>query len=886
MNGLSRTLRALVLKSRSEREMDDELSFHIEMATAQNIRRGMDPALARTEALRAFGGVEKTKEQCREARGGRWIEELAQDLRYGVRTLRMHPGYTAVVVLILALGIGANTAMFSAVNGVLLRPLPYADGDRLVVLHQKASLTGVDDLPFSPVEIADYENGSRSFSNLVEHHSMGFNLLDHGEPTRVRTGVVSWDFFDVLGVKPLHGRTFRPEDETAAAEPVLVLSYEYWQRQYGGDPKVVGRSLRMNDKAHTVVGILPQVPRYPTEDDVYMPTTACPFRSNPRMATDRTGRMLAVFGRLRPGVSLERSNAEVTAVAARLRKDHPDAYPEADGYEANLFSLRSELTREARPKLLLLLGTVGLVLLIVCANVANLTLARRLHRQRELALRSALGAGRVRIARQLLTESALLALAGGAAGLLLAVPCLRLLSTFAARFTPRAAEIGLDGNVLLFTLAVSLATGLLAGIVPAFARQHPAAMLKEGDRGNSGMDRGTGGASLRLRNLLIVLQLAASFMLLIGAGLTLRSLLRLERVNPGFRLDRVSATDVVLDWSKYAEGEQRWAFYAPLLDRVRSQPGFESVAIGSTFPLNESQPWNNPLTVEGSPTDPGKPAPQVDLRVASTGYFETLGIPVLEGRSFTDQDAAEATEVVIVNRSLARRVWPDRPAVNQRISLDGGKSWRTVVGVVGDVKQYGLDSKSADEIYRPLAQFPILGVSLLVRSDRSPDAVEAAVRKILRDIDPEQPVFDTRTLQQVRAESLTPPRVTATLIGVFAVLALAITAAGIAGILAFSVGQRTHEIGIRMAMGAVPGDVLRMVLRQAALLVLPGLGLGMIGALALTRLMTGLLFGVEPTDPFTFVAVSLLLLAVAAMACLIPARRATEIHPMVALRGV
>ncbi|MES1240872.1 MAG: ABC transporter permease [Acidobacteriota bacterium] len=883
MSGLQRTLRALVFKSRSEREMDDELRFHIEMETAQNVGRGMSPELARTEALRAFGGVEKTKEQCREARGGRWIEELAQDVRYGVRTLRMHPGYTAVVVLILALGIGANTAMFSAVNAVLLRPLPYADGDRLVVLHQKAALTGVDDLAFSPVEMADYERGSRSFSNLVEHHSMGFNLLDHGEPSRVRTGVVSWDFFDVLGVKPLLGRTFRPEDETASAEPVLVLSYEYWQRQYGGDPKVVGRSLRMNDKAHLVIGVLPQVPRYPTEDDVYMSTTACPFRSDPRMATDRAGRMLTAFGRLRRGVSLEQGNAEVVAVAARLREDHPDAYPAAEGYEADLLSLRSELTREARPKLLLLLGTVGLVLLIVCANVANLSLARRLHRQKELALRSALGAGRGRIARQLLTESALLALAGGAAGLLLAVPCLRLLSSFAGRFTPRAAEIGLDGNVLLFTLAVALATGLLAGAAPALARQNPAAMLKEG--GERGDERGLGGRTLRLRNLLIVFQLAASFMLLIGAGLTLRSLLRLERVNPGFRLDQVSATDVVLDWSKYAKGEQRWAVYGPLLDKVRAQPGFESVAIGSTFPLNESQPWNNPLMVQGRPVEPGKAAPQVDLRIASTGYFETLGIPVLEGRSFTDQDAAGAPDVAIVNRSLARRVWPDRNPIGQRISLDRGESWRTVVGVVGDVKQYGLDSESADEIYRPLAQYPILGVSLLVRSNQPAEAVGAAVRRILRSIDPEQPVFDTRTMLQVRAESLTPPRVTAMLIAVFAVLALAISAAGIAGILAFSVGQRTHEIGIRMAMGAVPGDVLLMVLRQAALLVLPGLALGMAGALALTRLMTGLLFGVEPTDPFTFAAVSLLLLAVAAVACLIPARRATEIHPMVALRG-
>jgi putative ABC transport system permease protein len=884
MNGLRLTLRSLFLKDRSEREMDDELRFHIEMATAQNIGRGMTPEQARTEALRLFGGVEKTKEQCREARGGRWIEELGHDLRYGARTLRTHPGYTAVVILILALGIGATTAMFSAVNGVLLRPLPYADGDRLVLLRQRASLASIEDLPLSPVEMADYERRSQSLSNLVEHHTMGFNLLDHGEPSRVRTGVVSWDYFDVLGVKPLFGRTFRSEDETAAAEPVLVLSYEYWQRQYGGDPKVVGRSLRMNDKAHTVIGILPRVPRYPTEDDIYMPTTACPFRSDPRMATDRGGRMLTVFGRLRPGVSLEHAGAEIAAVAARLRGEHPDAYPAAEGYEADLLSLRSELTRGARPKLLLLLGTVGLVLLIVCANVANLALARRLHRQKELALRSALGAGRGRIARQLLTESALLSLAGGAAGLLLAVPCLRLLSTFAARFTPRAAEIGLDGNVLLFTLAVSLLTGLIAGAAPALARQNPAAMLKEG--GERGEDRGIGGTSLRLRNLLIVFQLAASFMLLIGAGLTLRSLLRLEQVNPGFRLDRVSATEVVLDWSKYDESERRGAVYAALLDKVRSQPGFESVAIGSTFPLNDSPPWTNTLMVEGRPTAPGKAVPRVDLRIASAGYFETLGIPVLEGRSFTDQDDLKAPDVAIVNRSLARRIWPDRDPTGQRISLDGGDNWRTVVGVVGDVKQYGLDSESADEIYRPLAQNPMVGVNLLVRSDLPTETVEATARKLLREIDSEQPVFHTRTLQQVRAESLTPSRVTATLIGVFAVLALAISAAGIAGILAFSVGQRTHEIGIRMAMGAVPWDVMRMILRQAALLVLPGLALGMVGALALTRLMTGLLFGVEPTDPFTFVAVSLLLLVVAAVACLIPARRATEIHPMVALRGV
>jgi putative ABC transport system permease protein len=880
MNGLRRTLRALVFKSRSEREMQDELRFHIEMSTAQNIGRGMDPAQARTEALRVFGGVEKTKEQCREARGGRWLEELGRDVRYGIRNLGMHPGYTAVVVLILALGIGANTAIFSAVNGVLLRPLPYADGDRLVLLRQKAVLGGLDEVPVAPIEMADYETRTRSLASLVEHHTMWFNLLDRGEPTRVQTGVVSWDFFDVLGVKPSLGRSFRPEDEKAGAQPVLILSHEYWQRQYGSDPKVVGRSLEMNDKAHTVIGILPPVPRYPTEDDVYMPTSACPFRSAPGVETERRAHMLTVFGRLRPGVALARAGADVAAVAAQLRTEHPDAYPANQGYDAGLLSLREELIREARPKLLILLGTVGLVLLIVCANVANLALARLLHRQKELALRSALGAGRGRIARQLLTENALLSLAGGAAGLLLAIPCLRLLTGFAARFTARAGEIGIDGTVLLFTLGISLATGLIAGAAPAFARQNPAAMLKEGgDRGNSS------GRSLRLRNLLIVFQLAASFMLLIGAGLTLRSLLRLEQVNPGFQLDRITAADVDLDWSKYDNEERRWAVYSALLERVRRHPGVQSAALGSTFPLNQTDPFSSELLIEGQDRDPGKPYPRVDLRLVSSDYFGTLGIPVLSGRALTERDQRDSQPVAVVNRSMARHMWGDRDPVGRRISTDRGESWRTVVGVVGDVKQYGLDQEAPDEIYRPLTQFTILQASLLVRSDLPGTAVEKLMRDAMREIDPEQPVHDVRTLEQVRAESLAPSRLTTMLLGVFAALALAISAAGIAGILAFAVGQRTHEIGIRMAMGAVPGDVLWMVLRQAALLVLPGLAIGAVGALLLTRLLTGLLFGVEPTDPLTFAGVSLLLLGVAAVACFVPARRATEIHPMVALRG-
>jgi putative ABC transport system permease protein len=883
MQGLRMSLRSLLFKSREEREIDQELSFHIEMQTALNVRNGMTPEQARTEALRAFGGVEKFKEQCREAHGGRRLEELLQDLRYGARTLIKHPGYSAVVILILALGIGANTAIFSVVNGVLLRPLPYPEEDRLVILRQSAIPIGLEDIRVSPLEMADYRARSRALADLVEHHSMPFTLLDRGVPHRVQTGVVSWSFFNVLGVKPILGRTFTPEDETHGAEPVLVLSHEYWQSR-GADPKIVGRSMEINDKAHMVIGVLPPVPRYPTEDEVYMPTTACPFRSSEHAMTHRGGRNLTAFGRLRSGIPLEQARADLAAVAGQLRTEYPEDYPAEAGFQATLLPLREELVREARPKLLILLGTVGLVLLIVCANVANLALARLTDRRRELALRSALGAGRGRIARQLLTESALLALAGGAAGLLLALPALRLLTTYAARFTSRASEIGIDGSVLLFTIGASLLTGLLAGVAPAFSRQDPTAMLKEGgDRGSVGR---VGGKSLRTRNLLIVFQLAASFMLLIGAGLTLRSLWELEQVNPGFRPERVTAAGVFLDWDKYDSEERRWVVYDELVKRVRSHPGVVSVALGSTFPLNESSPWGHDLLVEGRDPAPGETEAPVDLRIASTDYFGTLGIPVLQGRVFTDADHADALPVAVVNTSLARRFWGDRNPIGQRISIDGGEGWRTVVGVVGDVKQYGLDSQAADEIYRPFAQYSVNGGSLLVRSELPPATIEKLVRDAMRGIDPEQPIHDVRTLEDVRAESLAPSRLTTTLLGIFAVLALVITAAGIAGILAFSVSQRTHEIGIRMALGAVPGDVRLMILRQAAMLVIPGLALGMAGALVLTRVLTSLLFGVEPTDPVTFMAVSLLLLGVAAVACFIPARRATEIHPMVALRSM
>ncbi len=879
------SIRSLFHRDREEQRIDEEMRFHIDMQTAQNVERGMSPQAARTAALRAFGGVEKAKEQCRETWATRRWEELAQDVRYGLRSLRKNPGFTAVVVLSLALGIGANTAIFSAVHSVLLRPLPYTDGDRVAVLRQQEKLSGLGDLGggrISPLELADYRARSRTLAGIAEYHSMAFNLVNparHGAAERVRTGVVSANFFSVLGVEPLLGRDFTAADEQPDAVPVLLLSYEYWQNNQAGDPAVLGKTLTMSDKAHQVIGVLPPMMQYLDTNDVYMPTTACPFRSAPGALTNRSTRMMIALVRLAPGVPLARAAEETAGTLRRMQREHPGDYRAAQGFTASLVPLRDELTRRARPTLLILFATAGLVLLIVCANVANLTLARHMSRERELAVRAALGADRGRLARQLLTESTLLAWAGGLLGLLFAAGVLRLLVAFVTRFTPRAGEISIDGTVLLFTLVVSLFTGLAFGALPALSRTEPADALKEGG------DRAGSGGGLHLRNGLIVAQIALSFMLLIGAGLLLRSLLKLQKVDPGFHTGQVLTAALDLNWSRYDTGEKRRGFYSRLLPRLAALPGVTQAAFSSTFPLNHSYPWTNSLRIENHPLPAGQAAPEVDLRVASPWYFQTLGIPVLAGRAFTEQDGAQAAGVALVNQAMARRFWGGQSPVGQRLSLDAGESWRTVVGLVGDVKQYGLDQAPSEEVYRPLSQVPQIGGSVLLRTAGRPEALESGLRAAVQAVDPQQPVYGVRTVDEVRTESLAAPRLTVTLLGLFALLALIITATGIAGLIAFSVSRRTHEIGIRMALGAPRGRVLWMLLRQGVALVLGGLLLGLAGALAFTRVLANLLFQVQPTDPLTFLAVFLILLAVAAVACLLPARRATRIEPIVTLRS-
>ncbi|MGH7526479.1 MAG: ABC transporter permease, partial [Gemmatimonadales bacterium] len=725
----------------------------------------------------------------------------------------------------------------------------------------------------------DYRGATRTLAGVAEYHSMPFILLGREEPRRVQTGVVSAEFFSLLGVEPLLGRTFRTGEDQPGAEPVLVVSHGFWKNHLGGDPAIVGRTFEMNDRIHTVVGVLPPIPQYPGENDVYMPSSACPFRSGEATRENRSARLLTLVGRLRPAATLAASRAELEAIAARLHQDYPENYNSTQGFVTTAVSLHEQLTSQARPTLLLLLGTAALVLLIACANVANLTLARLIRREREIALRAALGADRGRIVRQLLTEGSLLSLAGGAIGLVLAASMLDLLAAFAARFTPRAGEIAMDGTVLIFALLISLLTGLAFGVLPALpSRVNLSGALKDGGATTSGA------RSNRLRGALVVAQVAVSVMLLIGAGLMLRTLLALQRVNPGFDPESVLSMTLDLNWSKYTSPDLIRDFHRQLHARLASQPGVVATASALTFPLSGRGPIGFDLAIEGRPAEDGA-VPRGDFRSVSPEYFRTMGIPLLSGRVFTDADGPRVPEVAIVSQSLARRYWAQENPIGRRISGDNGENWATIVGVVGDVRQYGLAAEPADEVYWPFAQAPIREGAFLVRSRADPLSMGRLISDAVHAIDPNQPLANLRELVEVRGEALASPRLTAALIGAFALLALLITAAGLAGVIAFSVSQRTQEIGVRMALGADRGEVLRMVLREGLRLVILGLVLGVGGAIALSRLVTGLLYGVEATDPPTFIAVALVLLLVAAAACLVPARRATAVDPMVALRS-
>jgi putative ABC transport system permease protein len=806
------------------------------------------------------------------------METLRQDVRAALKGFARNRGFAIAVVMTMALGIGANSAIFSVVHGVLLRPLPYANGDDLVILRQQRPLAGIQTQGFSAPEMDDYRQQSKTLESIVEYHNMWFVLLGRGEPERVQTGVVSWNYFDLFGVTPTAGRTFRADDDKAGADAVLVLSNGYWRSRFGGDPRVVGQVFEMNDRPHTVIGVLPPMPQFPNENDVYMPVSACPFRSADSIRTARNARMVQAFGRVREGASIAAARSDVAMVASNLQQAYPESYPRSAGFTATAVSLREELTRGFRPTLAMLLGAAGFLLLIVCASVANLMLARLLKREREMAIRMSLGAGRWRLIRQLLTESTLLALAGAVVGLGIAFLSMNLLVTLAGQFTTRAQEVGLNGVVLLFTLVIAAMTGLIVGAIPALpGRASLASAIQEGGRTVSG-GRGS------LRSTLIVAQVAVSFVLLIGAGLLLQSLWKLQSVDAGIRTDSVLSMRVALNFSKYTTQPLRAQFLTTLADRLRDIPDVRSAGGAGTFPMNDGGGFLAGIRIQGQPEVEAARLPRAEIQSASPGYFQTVGIPLIRGRLIDDRDLADRENVALISDSMARQFFPGTDPVGARISADNGQRWITVVGVVGDVRNT-LASQPSAVLYRPLAQAPLLTVMFLARTSGEAAALAREMRQAVHAIDPQQPVDQFRTLDEVRSASLSAPRLTATLIGVFAAIALIVTATGLAGVIAFSVNQRSQEFGVRMALGASRRSVLQMVLAQGLRLVVLGLVLGGLAAYAVGGAVRTLLFDTEPTDVSTFLGVAAVLAVVALAACILPARRAASVDPLVVLKG-
>jgi putative ABC transport system permease protein len=713
---------------------------------------------------------------------------------------------------------------------------------------------------------------------------MSFDLLRRGEPDRVATGVVSPNFFDVLGIRPVLGRTFISTDDDEGADAVLVLGHAYWRTKFGADPTIVGQVFQMNDRPHTVVGVLPAVPHYPNEVDVYMPTSACPFRSAQERNVETNRRAfgaLQVFGLLKPGASPETAATEVSTVAQRWTQDFPQVYRPTLGFQARTANVLEQLTSGAREMLLILLGTTGLVLLLACANVANLTLARMLRRDRELAMRTALGAGRWRLVRQLLTESTLLAVAGGIVGIMFAWSTVDMLTTFVGRFTARVGEIELDPGVLAFTLVVSVVTGLIFGTFPALAaRVDLVNALKSGGKGTS-----DAGGGRKLQSALIVAQVAVSVVLLVGAGLLLLSFFRLQSVDPGFRSDRVMSAEVFGNFTKYPDAQSLRRLYLSVLERLESSPGVMSAAVTNAVPLAGLQPGQTRFQIGGRTYETPDHRPTTDVRVASAKYFDTLGIPLKRGRAFTELDHENAASVAIINEALARREWEGRDPIGAEVSANNGQNWATVIGVVGDVKTFGLEREAVPQVYLPLRQAGGLAGRVVVRMNGDPGQATSIIRSAVHSVDPDIPIENVRTLDEIRERYLATPRVTALLLTVFAALALLVTITGITGVIAHSVSQRTQEFGLRMALGASRNTVLGMVLGQGLALVVLGLALGIGASLAFARVLQSYLYQTTPTDPLTFAGVAVAFIVAGTLACLGPAWRATTVDPMLALRG-
>ena len=811
-------------------------------------------------------------------------ESLGRDVLIGARTLRRSPGYTITSALILAVGIGANTAVFSVLNGVLLQPLPFRDGHELVLVQQSAERSRVEDAGVSIPEMGEYRERLRSIRDLVEYHSMAFTLLKQGAPDRVDTGVVSADFFDMLGIRPVLGRSFVTGDAEPGAPAVLLLSHQYWRDKFGGDPAVVGRVVEMNTRVHTIVGVLPDFPQYPRENDVYMPTAACPFRANAAERLPNGHRSfsgLRAIGRLNGGATPASASAEIAGVAASFEREYPNDYRRAAGMTGRAVELDETLVSESRTLLVALSGTTLLVLAIACANVANLALARMAHRRREYAVRAALGAGRGTLLRQVVTESLMVALTGGVLGIALAWLTQGALISFIGQFTPRANEIALSGAVLAFAIATSVVTGLVFGALPVFAiRRNLMSSLRDGSgqAGESPIRR-------RLRTVLVVAQVAISFVLLVGAALLVESLHRLSTVNLGYDTRQVMTAAIFGNFTRTANGVDAERVQTEILERLRATPGVANAAMTSTVPLSEIQPGQQTIRLESRTADVGELL-EVDPNIASDGYFETLGVPVVAGRTFRVTDTPTTPRVAVINASMAR-FWRGGDPVGARFAVEGPTTpnWITVIGIVPDVHVYGADRDVEPQYYTSYRQTGAFGGRILVRAIGNPATLTPVIQDVVRAVDPSLPVEEIQTIDAMKNRRLTAPSVTATLLALFAGVAWVVTLAGIAGVVATSVSRRTREFGLRMALGASRQSVLRTVLAQGIAVTAAGIALGSVGALAFGQVLRRLLFATEPTDLMAFGGVSLAFFVAALVASFGPARRATGIDPITALRA-
>ena len=873
-------------------DLRDELQEHLEMETAENVRRGMHPDEARRKAVLASGGLTQAAEAVRDQRGLPWIESIAADIRYALRALRHSPAFTTVVVITLALGIGANTAIFSVVRGVLLKPLPHRDGGRLVYLRHSMDGPGGESIAFSVPEVRDFRKGAPSLAGIAELSEWSLTLREKEGAVRVPAGLVTGNYFEVMGLSPALGRLTNSSDDGPGVPAVMVLTHDAWLKRFGGDSGIVGKQVQIDGNSATVIGVVQPAPFFPGQFEVLTNMVVSQHHLSAFMVEGRSHRMTEMIARLAPSASVQQARSEVEAVDARIRAEFKNMYDPASHYRVAVIPFKEVLGERASMTLWLLMAAAAFVMIISAANVANLTLMRGVRREHELVVRAALGAGIGRLRRLLLVENLALTLAGAVLGIGIAVGGVKLLTSLAERYSPRASEIRLDAAVLGFTLALSVVVALLLSFVASLPREGTLASVYAGARRISGSLR-----KLRLQRALVVLQVAVSVVLLAGAGLLTRTMIRLADVNTGLRTEEVltmqvpllTPTEMLTNPAADAGAKER---YEIMRREVKALPGVIEVGVGSPMPLRSSDVRFD-VKAEGITLTPGEALPHAELRTANPEFFQAAGIPLVRGRAFAATDGPASGKVVIINETLANKLFPGADPVGQRIAWTGevlrftpiSGDWRTIVGVAGNTQDGGLDATAKPVVFMPFAQMLAMGGGLVIRADSNAGALVAAATRIVRRIAPTAPIENVQTIAQYKDRSVSPRRLNAALISSFGILAVIIAAVGIAGVLAFSVSARTNEIGIRMSLGADGGRVQRMILREGGVLLAVGLVLGVGGAFVAAGVIQGLLFGVAPHDPTTFIGVAVTMAAIGVAACWIPALRASRIDPAIAMRS-